>query len=173
MRASHWALAASVLVCLWSYNGGPLHEWIGYAALALALLRIWHGFNAGDGLARYARFSQFVRGPAAVLAHARALATRQEPRYIGHNPLGGWMIVALLACALLATMTGALYVTDRFWGYGWLATLHAVLGWAFAVLVPLHVLGVVFSSLRHRENLAAAMVTGRKRGGPAADVEKS
>ena len=54
---------------------------------------------------------------------------------------------------------------DRFRGEAWVIGLHAVTAWAFAVLVPLRVAGVVHASRRHGENLVAAMWHGRKRGG--------
>lgn len=69
---------------------------------------------------------------------------------------------ALLAAALAAGASGALYATDRYWGDPTLIALHALAGWSLALLVPVHVAGVLFTSLRQRENLARAMVTGRK-----------
>lgn len=159
VRAAHWGLAACVLACLALYEGGAWHERLGYAALAIAAWRVLHGFVSRD---RHARFVGFVRAPAAALAYARALAAGRERTYIGHNPLGGWMIVALLSAALAAGASGALYATDRYWGDPTLIALHALAGWSLALLVPVHVAGVLFTSLRQRENLARAMVTGRK-----------
>ena len=69
----------------------------------------------------------------------------------------------LLGSALLAGASGALYATDRFWGDETLYTVHRIAGWAFAVLVPLHVAGVVVTFALQRENLVSAMLTGRKR----------
>ena len=158
-RITHWLLAASVLGCLWFSEGGPIHERLGYLALALAVFRLVLGFVGN----RVERFSGFVRGPSITLAYARALAAHREPRYRNHNPLGAWMVVALLVTAVLAGASGLLYDTDRFWGDPTVYSVHAFAGWAFIVLAPLHVAGVVFSSIRHRENLVRAMVDGHKR----------
>ena len=167
VRLGHWALAGSILACLWLHEGGPWHERLGYAALALAALRTSAGLWAR---APHLRFAGFVRGWRATLAYAVALLQRREPRHLGHNPLGGWMIVALLACALLAGASGALYATDRFWGDPVLYALHRIAGWAFAVLVPLHVGGVLLTSWLQRENLLLAMLDGRKRAPAPGDI---
>ena len=160
VRLGHWALAGSVLACLWLHEGGPWHERLGYAALALAALRTSAGWWAR---APQLRFAGFVAGWRATAAYAAALLRRAGPRHLGHNPLGGWMIVALLGCALLAGGSGALYATDRFWGDPLLYALHRIAGWAFAGLVPLHVGGVLLTSWLQRENLLRAMLDGRKR----------
>ena len=167
IRAGHWALAACVLACLWWYQGGAWHERLGYGALGLAVWRVAVGAVARTP---HLRFRSFVHGPTATLVYLRAVLKRREPRHLGHNPLGGWMIVALLVAALLAGATGALYATDRFWGDETLYTVHRIAGWAFAVLVPLHVAGVVVTSALQRENLVRAMFTGRKRVAAPEDV---
>ena len=156
VRLAHWFLVAS-LVAAW-FTKEALHEWIGYAALGIAALRIAWGWTGP----RYARFRQFILGPAATVAYAKAVAARTEPRHLGHNPLGGWMIVALLATVVLTGASGWLSVTDRFWGVAWVQDIHSFLADALVVLAVLHVSGVVHTSLRHRENLVRAMVTGRK-----------
>ncbi|CAM3711932.1 cytochrome b/b6 domain-containing protein [Paracidovorax anthurii] len=169
VRLLHWSLVASVAAA-WITRSrlGPLHENIGYAALAIATARVAWGFTAGG---RHARFAQFVRGPAATLAYARAALAGRAPRHLGHNPLGGWMVVALLACIGLLGFTGWLYTTDLFWGYGWLANLHEGLGWTLLGLIALHVGGVLWTSLQHRENLVRAMLTGRKAPPGQGDVD--
>ena len=158
-RVLHWVLALSMITSFATHEGGGwLHEWTGYAALAAAALRLVLGF-VGKG--RW-RFSGFVQGAAATWAYARSLASHTEARYLGHNPLGGWMVLALLADAIATGLTGWLYTTDRFWGMQWLEELHGLLGYALIPLLLMHVAGAIFTSWRHRENLVAAMVHGRK-----------
>ncbi len=160
LRLLHWLLAASMITSFATHEGGgALHEWTGYVALAAASVRVVMGF-AGSG---YWRFSQFVRSAPATLAYAMAVAKRAEARHIGHNPLGGWMVLALLLDAIATGFTGWLYTTNLFFGYAWLETLHGVLGQALIPLLVLHIAGVVFTSWRHRENLVGAMVHGKKR----------
>jgi len=172
LRIAHWTLVASILAT-WITAELKLdaakraHEWVGYAALAVVTLRLAWGWIGP----RYARFSQFVRSPARTLAYARAVIASAEPRYIGHNPLGGWMVVALLASAAAAGLSGWLSVTDRFWGVEWVQELHEALANTLYLLVGLHVAGVVFTSLCHRENLVRAMLTGRKPAPGPGDVD--
>jgi cytochrome b len=167
VRWGHWALAASVIGCLLLHEGGAWHEGLGYAALGLALGRSGLGWLGG---ARHLRFAAFLRGPAATWAYARALRSGTEPRHLGHNPLGGWMVVALLLAAVLAGASGALYTTDRYWGDDTVYAVHRAAGWSFAVLVPLHLVGVILTSLLQRENLVRAMFSGRKRPAAAGDT---
>lgn len=160
VRAGHWLLVASVAgAWLTREGGGRTHELIGYGSLAVLAVRLLWGF-AGT---RHARFADFVRGPATTLRYAVLVLHAREPRYLGHNPLGAWMILALVALVTATGASGWLYTTDRYWGVEWVERLHSVLADALLVLVALHVAGVLLASHRHRENLIAAMVHGRKR----------
>jgi cytochrome b len=160
VRIGHWLLASSVLFAwLTRHSAGPWHEWLGYGALAIVALRLVWGLMGGP----HARFSAFVRSPRTTLSYAQALLRGREHPSVGHNPLGGWMIVALLLLVIAVCATGWLYTTDRYWGVEWVETLHSTLTDALLVLVALHVAGVLHASWRHRENLIAAMFHGRKR----------
>ena len=161
VRVLHWSLVLTVAAAwLTRHSPGRWHEWIGYATLAIVAARTSWGF-AGRS---YARFSDFVRAPSPTAAYTRDLLARREPRFIGHNPLGGWMVVALLAMVALVGFTGWLYTTDRFWGVPWVEELHETLSDILFAFVGLHILGVAYTSVRHRENLVSAMFHGRKRG---------
>jgi len=171
VRIAHWTLAVCVLTAWitaeWKFESAePIHEWGGYAVLLVIALRIVWGCVGS----RYARFAQFAIGPSRTLAYAKAVVRGVEPRYLGHNPLGAWMIVALLATAALASLSGWLSITDRVWGVAWVQDTHHVLGDGLIALVSLHVAGVVYTSLRQRENLVAAMLSGLKRPAEPGDV---
>ncbi len=167
VRIGHWTLVASIVVAWFTrHGGGRVHEWAGYAVIAVVLVRLVWGFIGS----RHARFAGFVRAPAFTLRYSQLVVAGREPRYLGHNPLGGWMIVALLACALLAAASGWLYTTDRFWGVEWVEELHEGLSNLLFALAGLHLAGVVVESWRHRENLVAAMVHGKKRAAAPDDV---
>lgn len=161
VRIGHWLLALSIALA-WLTKAGTGREWheeIGYVALAVIAVRIAWGWLGSS----YARFASFLRTPAATLRYGRQLLAGHEPRCIGHNPLGGWMIVALLLDTALVGASGWLYTTDRFWGVAWVERLHSILSDSLLILIAAHVGGVIFSSWRHRENLIAAMLHGRKR----------
>lgn len=167
VRAFHWALVASIAIA-WVASEGPrtVHELAGYCAGALVASRLLAGLT-GRG---YTRFSQFIRGPRATVAFLGDIVHNREARYLGHNPAGAVMIMALLACVAGIAVTGWMQTTDAYWGVAWVETAHELLGNGILVLVGLHVAGVVVASVRHGENLVRAMMTGRKRLPGAGDV---
>jgi cytochrome b len=167
VRIGHWSLVSGI-VAAWFVHG-KWHEWLGYAVLGIVALRIVWGLIA-RGRSSYARFSQFVRSPAHTLNYTQQILAHKEPRHLGHNPLGGWMIVALLITITTVCATGWLYTTDTYWGEKWVEELHEGLTNCLIVLVALHIGGVIFSSWRHGENLVAAMVHGRKRAPDENDI---
>lgn len=167
VRVFHWGLVVSfALAWLTAESWEDLHHFAGYTAAALIGFRLIWGLTGP----RYARFGQFVRRPSEVIGHLRAVATGREPRYLGHNPAGGAMIMMLILVMALTALTGWMYTTDTFWGADWVEETHEVAATAMLGLVALHVAGVVLASLRHKENLALAMLTGRKRPPGPTDV---
>jgi cytochrome b len=103
VRIFHWSLVATFAIAyLTGDEESRLHELAGYAALGLVGIRIAWGFVG----TRYARFRDFVYRPAAVAAYARDMLAGKPKRYLGHNPLGGAMIVALLVALLATGATG-------------------------------------------------------------------
>ena len=168
VRLLHWLLLAAVATAwLTTLGFTQFHRAAGYGAAAVVAARIAWGIVGS----RHARFGGFLRGPRAAAAYALGLARGHAPRYLGHNPLGAWMVVALLACVAGLGLTGWLYTrTDLFFGEPWLEGLHAVLAWLLLGLVALHVAGVAFTSWRHRENLVRAMVDGTKPAPRTGDV---
>lgn len=167
VRLFHWSLVASFFIAWLSrHSWADVHHWAGYAAAALVLVRIAWGLLG----TRYARFTQFVRGPGTTLRYAATMLAGREARYVGHNPAGAVMVLALLAAMLGAALTGWLMTTDAYFGVEWVERLHDLLGNGLLVLVGLHLAGVTLASLRHRENLVGAMISGRKRSPDPGDV---
>lgn len=163
VRIVHWSLVASIAVAWLTHEGGgaltSVHEASGYLALGLVTARVAWGFVGGSG---HARFASFMRSPRVTWAYTLKLVAGREPRHIGHNPLGAWMIGALIATTAAASLSGWLFVTDAYWGVAWVASLHEGAATLLLALIALHVAGVAFTSWRHRENLVAALVHGRK-----------
>jgi cytochrome b len=196
-RLFHWSLAVCVGGSIISIKAGSIdwHMRFGYGVLALVLFRLLWGF-AGS---RYARFAQFLKGPGATLSYLGDMAHGKERRYLGHNPAGAAMIVALLVTLSGTAFTGWLMEEpgrvamlpdlpsivapawadddgdDHAYGEGGeaegpLKELHETLANLLLLLAALHVGGVVLASFRHRENLARAMVTGDKRAPGPGDI---
>jgi cytochrome b len=170
----------------------PLHVWGGYVVGVLVVLRVVWGFVGP----RHARFSDFVCGPIAALAYFLDLIYGRARRYVGHSPAGGAMVIALLVCLAATVATGLIaygeegkgplavvMVTDanangNEAGHRALAErrgektestmgeLHGLMANITVALVLAHIFGVVVASVVHKENLALAMITGRKRRAP-------
>ena len=165
-RVFHWMLAVCVLgawLTAESERSRMLHLALGYGAGVLVAWRVIWGFVGS----RYARFSNFVRSPAAALSYLRGYlpaaraAVQAQVRYVGHNPAGAWAVLALLAVVALAVSTGWLSYQDdgnALWG-----ELHELAGNGIMALVGVHVAAVIATGVLHRENLVRAMVNGYKR----------
>jgi cytochrome b len=159
VRLFHWTFVATFFTAWFASAGEEVHNWAGYSALGLVAFRLVWGLVGSP----HARFADFVPTPRSFFAYARDILAGHPTRYLGHNPAGGAMIVALLAMVALTAGSGWLMITDRFWGVLWVERVHRVAAHVTLILIGLHVLGVVLSSIAHRENLVRAMITGRKR----------
>ena len=160
VRVFHWTLLTLFVIAFVTGDEVEgVHIAAGYGiAILLALRLVWGVIGSP-----HARFSGFVRSPLKVLAYLRDVASHKAPRHLGHNPAGGAMIVALLTALIGTAVTGYMMTTDAYWGARWVEKLHEIFAHGTLALAGLHVLGVVVSSLLHRENLVKAMWTGRKR----------
>ena len=166
VRLFHWALVAA-FAAAWATGEEAmgLHQILGYGIVGLVGARlVWGAVGP-----RHARFETFVRAPGAVVAYLGDLVQGRARRYLGHNPAGAAMIVALLVGLLTVAGTGWAMTLPGLGGEA-VEEVHEVAASLMLVLVAGHVLGVVASSLAHRENLVRAMITGRKRRGEAVDA---
>lgn len=164
VRLLHWTLVACVLGNLLNESGETVHRWLGYTASGAVLVRLAWGFIGP----RHARFSDWFPKPSRLLPYLGALLRNRAPRHIGHNPAGAVMMLALLALVLALGTTGYLMTTEAFFGEDWVEDMHGALADVLVGAVALHVTAALFESWRHRENLVAGMLHGRKRA-PAAD----
>jgi len=180
VRFFHWGLALLVLASFLTSDEDalvPLHVRLGIALLAILLARVAWGFLGP----RHARFRDFVRRPREVLAYARQALRGRPPLHLGHNPLGGAMVVAILAVLLALVATGAVaYAGPEFDGvlagqlprraFKAVKEVHEALSGLLLGMIAAHVGGVLVSSFLERQNLVKGMITGWKRAadGPEA-----
>jgi cytochrome b len=160
VRLFHWTVVAGCVFNLAVFTDGKgAHRWIGYAvALALVVRVIW-GFVG----TRYARFSDFVPGPSALVVYIKALVQGKAPRFLGHNPAGAVMMLALMVLLAGVSLTGWMLTLDAWFGNDGLEELHEALANAILAFAGLHVAAALFESWKHGENLVKSMITGRKR----------
>jgi cytochrome b len=170
-RLFHWLIVIFVVISLTTGMVGgnwmSYHLKSGYIILTLLLFRLGWGFWGG----RYSRFASFVRGPAAVTRYAKTLLRTDNPTFLGHNPMGGWSVMAMLAALLLQVGTGlfAKYnIATRGPLYGWvskatsnwLSGIHAFNKGVILFLSALHLSAVFYYLLIKHDNLIVPMVTG-------------
>lgn len=175
VRLFHWLLLALLGFSWWSGDQGnewmEYHGWSGCAILTLLLFRIAWGFVGSDT----ARFSHFVRGTRISYAYLRSVLQRQPKVYLGHNPLGGWMILSLLLVLLVQAITGLFGNDDidyeaplshwlRHSTSSLITTVHAYNFDLLLGLIGLHVAAVLTHQLLRRDDMIKAMFTGVKTG---------
>lgn len=160
VRMCHWALVAAVAVAYFlPADIALLHETAGYLAMAMLAFRLVWGF-AGTV---HARFASFVPAPRALAAYLWEMLRGREARFLGHNPAGAVMIVLLLLLLAATTFSGWLLTLPAFRDDRLVESFHFASAHVLIGAVAVHVLGALYTSMRHRENLILAMFTGRKR----------
>lgn len=163
VRVFHWLMVlsfAGAWLTAESERWRQVHVTLGYTIAALVGFRIVWGLIG----TRPARFSSFVRGPAAVARYIGAAVRGQPEHHTSHNPAGALAIMALLLLAAAVTATGwANY--NEIGGHS-MEEVHEVAANLMIAIVGVHLAGVLLGSWLHRENLVRAMITGRKGGRP-------
>jgi cytochrome b len=159
VRLCHWTLAAGFILTFLTEEGDLAHQVAGYIAAGAVTLRLLWGLVGSE----HARFTSFVPTPRRLVAHFGDLLRGRDRRYVGHNPAAGAMALTLLGLTLFLGVTGWMMTTDQYYGAEWLEVVHEGAAWLGLGLVCTHVVAALYESVRHRENLPWAMVTGRKR----------
>jgi cytochrome b len=170
VRVFHWTLAASVIgayVTGESEDFERLHHTLGWVAAGLIAFRVVWGLVG----TRYARFTEFVRGPAQVWSYIKSLRSSEPQHFVGHNPVGAVAVMLLMALVALSVYTGWLALAED--AAEWLEEAHEIASNTLIILVVVHVLGVLWSSRTHGENLLKAMLTGRKQAPPGAGIHRN
>lgn len=167
-RLFHWSLVLCVTTSLFAGEFGymDIHLISGHVLLALILFRLLWGFVGG----RHARFADFVKGPFTVLRYALGLLKGPPKAHLGHNPMGGWSVMALIGTLMFQVGTG-LFSNDDILTEGplaetvskstsdYLTYLHEQSGYVLYGLIGLHLAAVAFYTLKGHP-IIGAMITG-------------
>jgi cytochrome b len=174
VRIVHWLivilLAALVVTGLKKGDWLAWHMRAGQVLLTLVIFRVIWGFVGSQ----HARFRAFLRGPRAVTRYARSLARPPHEPHATHNPLGGWMVMLLIAGLLVQAGSGLFANDDVLWDgplVKWvtketsdaITSVHRRFWWVLLGFAAAHITAAVSYLVVFRENLIHAMVTGRKR----------
>jgi cytochrome b len=159
-RVLHWLLAGSFVGAFGAavllpktHPAFPIHMLLGVTAALVVVLRILWGFVG----TRYARFRSFPLGPRALVRHLKTFTTGRDDGHVGHDPFASWAALAMLASVLGVAVTGAMCVAVPS-----MRRVHHLFAYGAVALIAVHVVGVVLSTLRRRENLALGMLDGKK-----------
>jgi cytochrome b len=161
VRLFHWSFAASLVAGLGLAFLADKHsawfQWhmlFGIMALFLAAVRVVLGLVGS----RYARFARWPMRPREAIAYFRGVFVGGAARYVGHNPGS-----ALAALAMLA-LVPMLFVSGLDGGRDPWEEIHEALAYVLLGVIGAHLAGLAWHALRHRENVLAPMITGRKDG---------
>ncbi|TRD12255.1 hypothetical protein FGU71_10545 [Erythrobacter insulae] len=169
LRLTKWSFVGLV-AAMWYTAENSLWWWhtrLGMVLFALLVFRIIWGFTG----TRTARFAAFVRSPATVWAYLRGKETGFT---IGHNPLGGFAVLALIG-VMLAQVTMGLFAGDPYDGAtGPLNSLVGVMTadtitdwhedflWVVLGMAGLHIIAVSIYSFIRLDDLIGPMITGNR-----------
>lgn len=163
VRVFHWLLVicfAGAWLTSESERLQMIHYAFGYTACLLVLIRLVWGVIG----TRYARFSQFLKSPKAVLGHFMAMLRGHPHHDVGHNPAGGLVMVALMLLILVIGLSGYLSVKEVLGNFA--GEIHESVSSLALAVVILHVLAAIIMSLLEKQNLVRSMVNGKKQGMP-------
>ena len=162
-RLLHWAFAASLMaalaISLLVDKERPifqLHMVLGIVAVFLLAERIVLGLVGS----RYSRFASFPVHPRELARYLTSAVISKTKLYAGNNP------GSAMAAVLMFLLVPALFISGIGYGGESLEELHEVLAWALLAVIVMHLMGLAWHTLRHRENISLAMVTGKKTGLP-------
>ena len=158
-RVFHWLQVVSFTAAYLTADSERLrnyHVGLGYILLGLLVFRLLWGFIG----TRYARFRSFLFNPKEIVIYSLALIKGKPQHYLGHNPAGSVSVWILLGLGVFICVTGVMALQDD--ASDIVGDLHGVATYIMLGVIGLHLIGVLISSILHRENLLLSMFTGFK-----------
>ena len=169
-RVFHWLQVLSFVAAYLTADSERLrnyHVALGYILLGLLVFRLLWGFIG----TRYARFRSFLFNPKEIVIYLSALIKGKPPHYLGHNPAGSVSVWILLGLGIFICVTGVMALQDN--ASDVVGDLHGVATYIMLGVIGLHLIGVLISSILHRENLLRSMFTGFKSAEPDEGIQRA
>jgi len=163
VRVFHWLLVicfAGAWLTSESERLQMIHYAFGYTSCLLVVIRLIWGVIG----TRYARFTQFIKRPNAVLEHFMTVLRGHAHHDVGHNPAGGLVMVVLMLLILVIGLTGYLSIKEFLGNFA--GEAHEVVANLALAFVIVHILAAIVMSVLERQNLVKSMVDGKKQGMP-------
>jgi len=170
-RVFHWLLTGTMLAALSIALAADddsavfqLHMLFGLIAAFVVILRLLWGIVGS----RYARFGSFLFGPKALLGYLHAALRGRSERYAGHNPGAAYAVYAMLLLTLGLGASGLLMPSGEAF-----EEVHEIMAYLMIAVIVVHLIGLVWHTVRERENIALSMIDGRKAGDPSQAIGSS
>jgi cytochrome b len=170
-RVLHWLLTGTLIAALSialmvddDSSVFQLHMLFGLIAAFVVVLRLVWGIVGS----RYARFGSFLFGPRALFGYLHAAFRGTGERHVGHNPGSAYAIYAMLLLTIGLGATGLLMPSGEAF-----EEAHEIMAYLMISVIVLHILGLVWHTIRQRENIALSMIDGRKAGEPSQAIRSS
>jgi len=173
-RLCHWLMVIAISYAWFAVEileDMQQHFWAGYSMLTLLIFRAAWGFVGS----RYARFRNFFFSLSEVAAYSKTLpkkVTTKQKHYLGHNPVGSLSALIMLLVLIFQAATGLFSNDEYYFGplsglvsRGWsaeLTELHHLNFNLVKAFIGLHIAAIVFYWFYKKDNLTAAMITGKK-----------
>ena len=164
-RLFHWLLVSCVVLAWVSaeFERYDLHEWVGYTLIVLLLTRLLWGLVGSV----HSRFTDFIAGPKRIIGYIKGEGSPTP----GHNPLGGWSVVALLSLLLLQAFSGLFNSDDVLFSgplyyaadsdfRDLMGSVHDIAFNVLLGLIILHILVVCYHQFLKKDSMITAMIRG-------------
>jgi len=183
LRIFHWllvgSLSASWITAQIGYDVRQYHVWLGFWMIGLLTFRLVWGFVGP----RHSRFASFFPRPRSLFAHVRESLSGSAKQSAGHNPAGSLMVFVLLILIAAQAASGLFVDDDIFYAGPYAAKAsedlvdvmsfihHNIINFILA-LVAIHIAAVIYFSVRRKQGLIRAMLTGRKSADVVSEQEE-